>query len=80
VEHGDEGAPGLVVQAGAEINASADAIRTDPVLSRTPAAQAGHLVILDDKTTSDAFSSGSVPGTAAALDRAVPQFAGALSR
>ena len=62
------------------INASADAIRTDPVLSRTPAAQAGHLVILDDKTTSDAFSSGSVPGTAAALDRAVPQFAGALSR
>ncbi|MHC1560167.1 iron-siderophore ABC transporter substrate-binding protein [Actinomycetospora sp. C-140] len=62
------------------INASADAIRTDPVLSRTPAAQAGHLVVLDDKTTSDAFSSGSVPGTAAALDRAAPLFAQALNR
>lgn len=60
------------------INASADAIRTDPVLSQTPAAQAGHLVVLDDKTTSDAFSSGSVPGTAAALDRAAPLFAQAL--
>lgn len=62
------------------INATADAIRADPVLSRTPAAQAGHLVVLDDKTTSDAFSSGSVPGTSAALDRAVPLFAGALAR
>ncbi|PVZ14721.1 iron-siderophore ABC transporter substrate-binding protein [Actinomycetospora cinnamomea] len=61
------------------INASADPIRTDPVLSRTPAAQAGHLVVLDDQTTSDAFSSGSVPGTRAALERAVPLFAGALT-
>ncbi|MEJ2885580.1 iron-siderophore ABC transporter substrate-binding protein [Actinomycetospora aeridis] len=62
------------------INASADAIRTDPVLSRTPAAAAGHLVVLDDTTTSNAFSSGSVPGTAAALDRAAPLFAQALQR
>lgn len=62
------------------INATADAIRSDPVLSQTPAARAGRLVVLDDTTTSNAFSSGSVPGTAAALDRAAPLFAQALQR
>jgi iron complex transport system substrate-binding protein len=62
------------------INAAAEAIRTDPLLSRTPAAQAGHLVVLDDQTTSNAFSSGSIPGTRAAVDRAVPMFAQALAR
>lgn len=60
------------------IGADAAVLRADRVLNQIPAATAGHLLILDDKDLSLAFSSGSTLGTLHAIDNAVPLFARAL--
>lgn len=61
------------------IGADATPLREDPVLNQIPAAQAGHLLILDDATLVEAFSAGSTPATRYAIDNAVPLFAETLS-
>lgn len=53
-------------------------LRNDQVLNQIPSAKAGHLVILDDKTLVNAFSSGSTLGTLYAIDKATPLFTTAL--
>lgn len=50
----------------------------DPLVQQLPSAQAGRLVVLDDMTLLNAFSSGSALGTSYALDEAVPLFADAV--
>jgi len=60
------------------IGLSAAEITADPVLQALPATQAGRLVVLDDTTLSNAFSSATTLGLAYALDNAVPLFAAAV--
>lgn len=54
------------------IGGDASPLKADPVLNQIPAAQAGHLLILEDPTLINAFSSGSTLGTQYAIDNAVP--------
>ncbi|MGE3285528.1 MAG: hypothetical protein AB7J32_05415 [Pseudonocardia sp.] len=61
------------------IGGDAAALHQDPVLNQIPAALAGHMLIMEDKTLIDAFSSGSTLGTQYAIERAVPLFAQTLS-
>lgn len=60
------------------IGASAAEITADPVLQALPATQAGRLVVLDDTTLTNAFSSATTLGLAYALENAVPLFAAAV--
>ncbi|WNV92077.1 iron-siderophore ABC transporter substrate-binding protein [Umezawaea sp. Da 62-37] len=62
------------------IGADASVLRADQVLNNIPSAKAGHLVILDDKALSDAFSSGSTLGVSYAIKNAVPLFTAALRK
>lgn len=61
------------------IGASAAEITADPVVQGLPAAKDGRLVVLDDTTLSNAFSSATTLGLGYALDHAVPLFAQALA-
>ena len=61
------------------IGLSAAEITADPVLQALPATRAGHLVVLDDTTLTNAFSSATTLGLGYALDNAVPLFAQALA-
>ena len=54
-------------------------ITGNPLWQAIPSVQAGHAVVLDDQTLSNAFSIGSPQGIEYALDNAVPLFADALS-
>ena len=54
------------------------ALRNDQILNQIPSAKAGHLLILDDKTLVNAFSSGSTLGTLYAIEKATPLFATSL--
>lgn len=58
------------------IGGDAAPLKADPVLNQIPAAQAGHLLIMEDPTLINAFSSGSTLGTQYAIDNAVPLIAG----
>jgi len=60
------------------IGLSASEITADPVLQALPATQAGRLVVLDDTTLTNAFSSATTLGLAHALENAVPLFAAAV--
>ncbi|GAA4542698.1 iron-siderophore ABC transporter substrate-binding protein [Pseudonocardia xishanensis] len=60
------------------IGGDASPLKTDPVLNQIPAARAGHLLILEDPTLINAFSSGSTPGTRYAIDHAVPLIAATI--
>ncbi|MCS7481070.1 ABC transporter substrate-binding protein [Umezawaea endophytica] len=62
------------------IGGDAAVLKADPVLNGIPSAKAGHLVILEDKALSDAFSSGSTLGTSYAIKNAVPLFTAALQK
>ncbi len=62
------------------IGSDAGVLKADPVLNGIPSAKAGHLVILEDKALSDAFSSGSTLGVSYAIKNAVPLFAAALQK
>jgi len=62
------------------IGSDAGALKADPVLNGIPSAKAGHLVILEDKALSDAFSSGSTLGVSYAIKNAVPLFTAALRK
>ena len=56
------------------IGTDAAPLRADKVLNQIPSAKAGHLLILDDTTLINAFSSGSTLGTIYAIDKAAPLF------
>lgn len=58
------------------IGADPAVLRADRVLNQLPSAKAGHLVIMDDATLSNAFSSGSTLGLGYALEKATPLFGG----
>lgn len=60
------------------IGGTADIITDDPSIQGLPVARDGRLVVLDDKSLSDAFSSGSASGTQYAIENAVPLFAAPL--
>lgn len=60
------------------IGASAAEITANPVLQALPATRAGRLVVLDDTTLTNAFSSATTLGLAYALENAVPLFAAAV--
>jgi iron complex transport system substrate-binding protein len=62
------------------IGADAGVLKADPVLNGIPSAKAGHLVVLDDKALSDAFSSGSTLGVSYAIKNAVPLFSAVLQK
>ncbi|CCH29610.1 ABC transporter substrate-binding protein [Actinosynnema sp. NPDC047251] len=62
------------------IGGDAAPLRADQVLNQLPAARAGHLLIMDDKTLVNAFSSGSTLGTLYAIEKAVPLFASTLTK
>jgi len=57
----------------------ADQITGNPLWQAVPSVQAGHAVVLDDATLSNAFSLGSPQSIQYALENAVPLFADALS-
>ncbi|WP_198943582.1 iron-siderophore ABC transporter substrate-binding protein [Actinokineospora bangkokensis] len=57
------------------IGSDATPLKNDPILGSIPSAKAGHLLILEDKTLINAFSSGSTLGTLYAIDKATPMFA-----
>ena len=61
------------------IGASAVEITADPVVQGLRATKDGRLVVLDDTTLSNAFSSATTLGLGYALDHAVPLFAQALA-
>lgn len=54
------------------LGGDATPLKTDPVLNQIPSAQAGHLLIMEDPTLINAFSSGSTLGTKYAIENAVP--------
>jgi len=60
------------------IGVTADEVRSDKLLQVVPSVQAGHVVYLDDKTISTAFSSNSVLGLTYALEKVPPLLAAAL--
>jgi iron complex transport system substrate-binding protein len=57
----------------------ASTITDDPLFQAVPSVQAGHAVVLDDETLTNAFSIGTPQGIQYALENAVPLFADALS-
>jgi iron complex transport system substrate-binding protein len=61
------------------IGLSAAEITADPVMQNLRATREGRLVVLDDTTLSNAFSSATTLGLGYALDHAVPLFAQALA-
>jgi iron complex transport system substrate-binding protein len=56
------------------LGSDAAPLRADRILNQIPSAKAGHLLILDDTTLINAFSSGSTLGTLYAIDNAAPLF------
>jgi iron complex transport system substrate-binding protein len=60
------------------IGLSAAEITADPVMQNLQATKDGRLVVLDDTTLSNAFSSATTLGLGYALDNAVPLFAAAV--
>jgi len=61
------------------IGLSAEEITADPVMQNLQATKDGRLVVLDDTTLSNAFSSATTLGLGYALDNAVPLFAQAIA-
>ncbi|RIJ71003.1 iron-siderophore ABC transporter substrate-binding protein [Nakamurella silvestris] len=57
----------------------AQTLKDDKKLQSIPSAKAGHLLILEDTTLINAFSSGSTLGSLYAIDKAVPLFAKTLN-
>jgi len=57
----------------------AQTLKDDKKLQSIPSAKAGHLLILEDTTLINAFSSGSTLGSLYAIEKAVPLFAKALA-
>lgn len=60
------------------IGLTADEVKADKLLQAVPSVKAGHVVYLDDKDISAAFSSNSVLGLKYALEKVPPLLAGAL--
>ncbi|MFC5926455.1 iron-siderophore ABC transporter substrate-binding protein [Micromonospora vulcania] len=61
------------------IGVTADEVKSDKLLQAVPSVKAGHVVYLDDKSISTAFSSNSVLGLKYALDKVPPLIATALN-
>ncbi|PRY16885.1 iron-siderophore ABC transporter substrate-binding protein [Kineococcus rhizosphaerae] len=61
------------------IGATAAEITANPGIQNLPATKDGRIVVFDDTTLSNAFSSGTTLGLGYALDHAVPLFAQALA-
>lgn len=61
------------------IGVEADAVKADKLLQAVPSVKAGHVVYLDDKDISAAFSSNSVLGLKYALEKVPPLLATALA-